>query len=60
MDVHDFVDEGLGHSSHVIDLGDGAMSAAGMLAARGVTALAFDRGPSTWIEATGHALEVGR
>ena len=40
--------------------GERAMSAASLLAARGVTTRVFDGGPDTWTTATGHALEVGR
>ena len=40
--------------------GERAMSAASLLAARGVAARVFDGGPDTWATATGRALEVGR
>ncbi len=40
--------------------GERAMSAASLLAARGVTARVFDGGPDTWSTATGRALAVSR
>jgi rhodanese-related sulfurtransferase len=40
--------------------GERAMTAASLLAARGVAARVFDGGPDTWATATGRTLEVGR
>jgi glyoxylase-like metal-dependent hydrolase (beta-lactamase superfamily II)/rhodanese-related sulfurtransferase len=40
--------------------GERAMSAASVLAARGVAARVFDGGPDTWATATGRTLEIGR
>jgi rhodanese-related sulfurtransferase len=40
--------------------GERAMSAASLLAARGVTARVFDGGPDTWSTATGRQLAVGQ
>lgn len=40
--------------------GERAMSAASLLASRGVTATVFDGGPDTWAAATGQTLEAGR
>ena len=40
--------------------GERAMSAASLLAARGILARVFDGGPDTWASATGRALAVGR
>mgnify|MGYP001582025597 FL=1 len=44
--IVDFVDEGLGHSSHPTDLDSRDVSV-------------FDGGPDTWSTTTGVALEVG-
>ncbi len=38
--------------------GERALTAASLLAARGVDAVVFDGGPDTWAAATGHPLEV--
>ena len=47
MQVHDFVDEGLGHSSYLID-------------ARGHDHVSvLDGGPDTWASVTGEPLVVG-
>ena len=69
MHVHEFVDEGRGHSSYVIDLGDGTAAVVDpprspteheALTARKVGARVFAGGPATWTAATGQALDVGR
>jgi hypothetical protein len=57
MRVHDFVEEGLGHSSGIVMCGHGERA----MTARGHAQLTvLDWGPYNWAAATGHPLDSGR